>query len=465
MIGLVPPHLSRLAQAEAFRPLGDARHPVFRWDRAGYALFYAPGYVSVVGLAHADQFEACLGSPLRGGNASAAGELWQRAGRAVLEVERQCADPFSPESLTLYLNNECNLDCVYCYADPAGGPSLRLDARVIAAGAKEVALHCHRKGLPLTAVFHGGGEPTLHRRELERALELVEAAAAGQGIGCFRYIATNGCLSEEAVAWLAHHFDLVGLSCDGPPEVQDRQRPRRGGGGTSAAVARTAGVLRREGCRFHVRTTITPATLDRQAEIAGYICRQLAPEEIHFEPVYRGRRGDGPEARHAAGFVHHLLEARRVAREHGVPLACSASRPAEIHGPYCHVFRQTVNLIPGGVATACFQMTGDAQTLEKGLEIGRFDQAAGGFRVDQARVQALRKMLGVLPEECAECFNRYHCVRGCPDRCPLDGPGDGLGFRCRVAKSLTYATLVEAAETMWAERGKDTGEACGASIR
>ena len=33
----------------------------------------------------------------------------------------------------------------------------------------------------------------------------------------------------------------------------------------------------------------------------------------------------------------------------------SGTRPDEVHGPYCNVFRQTINLVPGDVAVACFK--------------------------------------------------------------------------------------------------------------
>jgi uncharacterized protein len=372
------------------------------------------------------------------------------------------------------MNNRCNLRCVYCHTYTSQKLIASLELRVIVAAAEVVAENCRRKGLPFYVVFHGGGEPIFHRQQVESALIRLKAVASAHGVESLSYVATNGVMSEEKAVWLARHFELVGLSCDGPPDIQNRQRPRQGGGDTSPILERTAHILRQQGCRFNVRTTITKATLDRQAEIADYICQQFSPEEIHFEPVYLGGRttaATGLEAHQANEFVIHFLRARKIARGHGLLLMSSGSRPGAIHGPYCHVFRSVLNLAPGGVATACFKLTDATQLTRKGAAIGAMNGKTGRFEIDRPRVQALRQQLDTFLPECTGCFNRYHCARECPDFCPLDGDA-GLdhnllkpGFRCQAQKALTYATLRETAESLWstALAGKakeDGGNSC-----
>jgi sulfatase maturation enzyme AslB (radical SAM superfamily) len=472
-----------LEEADAFRPVHGTGWPVFRQDCAEYAMFYAPGCLCVVNLPDAERFETTIAprkNPLesepsarpefvlsRGEGQSRrkeqnqdvdwGAELWHRAELAVAEASRWQEEPFSPECLTLYMNNECNLSCVYCHTDPSPKPVARLELEAIAAAAEVVAENCRGKGRPFSAVFHGGGEPILHRQRVDRAMAQLEAVASAHDVEPFRYVATNGVMSEEKANWLARCFDLVGLSCDGPTDIQNHQRPRWGGGGTSHILERTAHILREEGCRLHVRTTITGATLHRQAEIAEYICQQFSPEEIHFEPVYLGGRtnaASGLVADHADEFVTHFQEAREVARRHGILLMASGSRPDSIHGPYCHVFRSVLNLVPGNVATACFKVTDAAQVRGKGAVIGALNGENGRFEVDHLRVQELRQQLDATLPECDSCFNRYHCVRECPDHCPLDDAHQsrdlsGPGFRCRVQKALAYAILRETAEDLW----------------
>jgi sulfatase maturation enzyme AslB (radical SAM superfamily) len=449
--------------AEAFRPLRTDRLPIFYRDCGEYVAFYAPGCLCVVDLADAEQFEATIAPFADGGDGGDpgvnwGGELWRRAESAAAKADALRYGSFRPECLTLYLNNECNLRCEYCYADPSPGPAVRLDLVTIAAAAETVAENCREKDLPFYLVFHGGGEPTLHRGQVESILYLSDEVASGYQIETFRYIATNGAMSEEKAVWLARQFDLVGLSCDGPADIHDRQRPNLDGKGTLHLLERTARILRQEGTPFHVRATITGASLHRQTDVADYLCHQLSPKEIRFEPVYRGGRADGDaqlDAHHAGEFVAHFLEARKVAQGHGIPLSISGSRPDSIHGPYCNVFRQVLNLVPGGVATACFKAADASRARARGVAMGALSRETGRFEIDHRRVQTLRQLLDTAPPECADCFNRLHCVRGCPDHCPLGGPDSrgtrGAGFRCQVQKSLTALLLTETAERLWSE--------------
>ena len=445
--------------------VSSERRPIFRWDNPDYAAFYAPGYLCVVGQAGAERFETTIGPDESGMTWGA--ELWRRAGQALAEADRWRAGPFEPECLTLYMNNECNLNCVYCHSNPAPQPASRLDLDLVAAAAELVAEACRQKVHPFTVVFHGGGEPTLHRDRVEQALVRVRAIAARHGVETFLYIATNGILSEADAVWLAREFDLVGLSCDGPPEIHNSQRPRWDGSGSLHLVERAGRILREEGCRLHVRTTITRGSLAHQAEIARFICRQFSPEEIHFEPVYLGGRTGPPaglEARYAAEFVACFLKARSLARGYGIPLSTSGTRPGSLHGPFCHLFRNVINLVPGsgqgngsaGVATVCFKLTDAGSVREKGACIGELKRESGRFEIDARRVQSLRRQLDAAPPACHGCFNLYHCARQCPDYCPLDGypeqvpPGEP-GFRCRVQKALASAILQETADRLWAE--------------
>jgi uncharacterized protein len=403
--------------------------------------------------------------------------LWRQAEQAIAQANGWQQESFCPECLTLYMNNECNLRCVYCHTEPSPKPVVRLELEAIAAAAEVVAENCRRKGRPFYAVFHGGGEPTLHRERVDSAMALLEEVASTHGVDIFRYVATNGVMSEEKARWLAQRFDLIGLSCDGPPDIQNRQRPLWGGRDSTQVVERTAHILREEGCRLHGRTTITGATLHRQVEITDYICQQFSPEEIHFEPVYVGGRTStaaGLVVHQAGEFVTHFLEAREVARQHGVLLMSSGSRPGSIHGPYCHVFRSVLNLVPGNLATACFKISDANQVIEREAAIGTLNRHTRRFEIDYPRVQELWQQLDVFFPECADCFNRYHCARECPDRCPLDdahqsNSSSEPGFRCWVQKALSYATLRETADSLWAaavarkaemQRGYASRESC-----
>lgn len=444
--------------SEGFYPLKGISLPIFRSDRGEYTAFYAPGCLAVVDSTSADRTTAGLGRHPGGW----AERLWQHASQAAAEWRERLVAPFQPVCLTLYLHNECNLRCTYCYADPQPVPAPRLERSAVTAAAELVARNCRQQQLPLTVVFHGGGEPSLHPEQARELLEAVIQTATAYGLPTFKYIATNGVMDESRAAWLAAAFDLVGLSCDGPADLHDRQRPLWSGEGSYARLARTAAVLRAAGRPFHLRATITPAGVERQAEIAQALC-SLGPAEIHWEPIYLGGRalpenGLSPEL--AGRMVDGFFVAQAVARRYGIPLLTSGSRLRELHGPYCHVLRQVLNLAPGypagapAGASACFLLSRCEPESPDGRIIGRYEPSAGQFVLDAARVAALQEAATRLPAACGDCVNLYHCTRVCPSGCALDSSWSDprREFRCQFQLALTQARLSAASEWLWAGR-------------
>lgn len=430
------------ATTPELRPAGPADWPIYRGAApfAGDVWFYAPGYLALVNAAQADQFAAGLSGDGRPKTPvhMALLDHAERARRAWAEAETR---PFTPICLILYLNNVCNLACAYCYAAPRR-PG-RLKPAIVRAAAERVAENCRAQGRALIVAFHGGGEPSLDQALAEAILRQLDEIAQTAEVRLFRYVATNGVMSPGRAGWLAARFDLIGLSCDGPAPIQARQRPLAGGGDSTPWVERTARCVHAAGRPLHIRVTITPATVDRQAEIADYVCRRLRPQAVHVEPVYGP---GGFDADQAPAFVSGFLEGRAVARSLGVSWTTSGSRPDEIHGPYCQVFRDVLHLVPGGAATACFQTVDAEQAHWRGTVIGR--AGPGQITLDEAGAQSLRGRLRREPARCAACFNRYHCARDCPDRCALDAPAEAPGFRCRAHQGLALEALRETARRL-----------------
>jgi len=151
-------------------------------------------------------------------------------------------------------------------------------------------------------------------------------------------------------------------------------------------------------------------------------------------------------------FIMPFLEARETARRYGVAWVNSGSRPAEIHGPYCNVLRDVINLAPGNVATACLKLSRADQIRQSSLSIGESDPF-GQFTLDLTQIERIRQsLLNKLPE-CTACFNRFHCVRACPDYCPLDEPVNVSSFRCATQRLLTLITVQEMATHLWSSSG------------
>lgn len=436
--------------------------PVFRADVDGRTVFYAPRLPVTVPTQEAEAVERALASADPGECTAIAARLAAAARAALESASAAAVAPFAPEGLTLFLNNACALACSYCHAVPGAEPDAPLSDAALASAAQLVAASCLRRGVPMTLALHGGGEPLLDLADAKRVLAIVREAAAGIGVPLRTYVATGGVIPAETVRWAAREFDLIGLSCDGPPDIQDVQRPTRTGSGTSAVVERTAEVLRECGARFHVRATVTAGTIDRQAEVVRYAITRLGPCEVRLEPVYSSAlRPSGLTSGHADRFVDGFLAAQRIGTAEGVPVTTSLVRPHELYGPHCNVSRAVVNLAPGDVATGCFLASRALDIDARGVRVGDAGSSDGpgkdaprapgetpAFCLDYDRIAALGAAARERPAECAQCPCVLQCALGCPDVCVLE-PG-ALGrhvgsFRCRAQRLLMEAFVLEEA--------------------
>lgn len=405
--------------------------PLFRAKRGGEAWFYTPGALT-----------------------RARGEA-ERLARAADEAWRERhSGAFAPTCLTLYLSNRCGLACAYCYSafdQGARAPERAFAANdkalpllshaAIAAAARLVAGHCAEREKAFSLVVHGGGEPSDAFGRLRTAVEITRQAAAARGVGWTSYVSTNGVMSPRQAEWLAHNFTRVGLSCDGPPNIHDAQRPTRSGRPTSTYVARTASVLAECGATIDVRATVTPAGVAHLGDIVAYAADALHARYVHVEPAY-GAKVSWRRA-HAPAFVDALWRARAIGQARGVEVALSGVRLDELHGPHCSLAKDVLSITPDGAATACF-LTTDGRLPQFGrYVVGRYDSARDSYMLDEAHIARIIAAAGAIPAMCRNCVNVMHCARDCPDACVLSSEPISGGFRCETQRLATHRWLNE----------------------
>ena len=154
--------------------------------------------------------------------------------RAVLDFARVAADgwqsmhslPFEPKCLTLYLSNQCNIACSYCYSSfannarvPASAnaaiqadPLPAISNNAMRAAARLVATNCAADGDAFSLVVHGGGEPTTEFERLQFAVSVTKALAGSARLDWTGYVSTNGVMPKNVAAWLGAAFSEVGMS-------------------------------------------------------------------------------------------------------------------------------------------------------------------------------------------------------------------------------------------------------------
>ena len=146
--------------------------------------------------------------------------------------------------LILALTTHCNLACAYCYAGDLKqhedmAPEI-IQQALSFAGCDDEPFH-----LQLT-----GGEPTLVPNLIETAAKTAEAAGNCSGMA----IQTNATCLNEALLEMLQHYDVqVGVSIDGPPDIQNAMR------GRAAQTLQGLQILEAAKIPFNVTTVVTQA--------------------------------------------------------------------------------------------------------------------------------------------------------------------------------------------------------------
>ena len=160
--------------------------------------------------------------------------------------------------------SRCNLNCSYCYVYNQADTSwrnrpARMSSETWEATLERIRAHCIANGRERVELIFHGGEPTLIGSTrlasmCGRARERLEDVAQVR-----LSIQTNATrLNPDWVAILREHDVGVGVSLDGPKEVNDRYRVDHRGRGSHDRVAHGIALLREAGVPFGILSVVAP---------------------------------------------------------------------------------------------------------------------------------------------------------------------------------------------------------------
>lgn len=438
---------------EKIRPVYRKAHnrlPIFLVKGDNSDILYTPGYFIKIKKIDFSHLSHLLDFPGHIINVSARAEiihLLTKAGDVMKKWESQALKPFANKCLTIHTGNECNQDCSYCYSKKSRYKNNQISGfprqEFIEAVFNYMAENSDKEDPQMTVVFHGSGEPTIHWQKICDTYQTVISAAEKYRIKIFTYLATNGCLDDTRIAWLARNIDVTGISCDGPPDISEMQRVRDRT--KYFSIKKVCERLLNKGGRFIIRSTITLNSLTRQEEIARYLIQELHARELHFEPVYLAGRS-GFKVADAETFFNNFKKAKDYAAENGAVLEYSGVRLNELHGPYCDVLRDTLRISSEGLSHNCFCNF----SVSPEFITGYFNEKMSVFNIGSL-IQALKAEASGIPDKCNDCINIYHCSRGCPDFCiylqnKTNNKPDA--FRCRLHQLIAVSTIRESAASL-----------------
>jgi uncharacterized protein len=271
-----------------------------------------------------------------------------------------------------------------------------------------------QKGGSRSAEIHFfGGEPFCAEDVVEFACHYSRQKASEVDCVVRFEVTTNGTMTEKRCRWVADNLDFVILSLDGPEDVQDRQRPRKGGGGSYSAVYRNAKVLSGGAARLSIRACVTDATVARMPETAAWLCTEFRPVSVCFEPVQPtprsalvGLRPPDPWA-----FARAMIRSAEILESHGVEPVYTAADIRTRRVTFCPVGRDVPIVAPDGSVSACYLLPGEWEAKGLDLRLGRVSD--GDVTIEAEGVARAREHNVENKSACENCFCRWHCAGGC----------------------------------------------------
>jgi len=349
--------------------------------------------------------------------------------------------PATPPFLGLVLTRGCNMACHYC--DFASGcADGRMAPGLVSQAVLAWVTWMHDLGHDALDLRFFGGEPFTQPDLIEIAVHRARYLAGQQTMTLRVEASTNGLLSSRLLGFVQDHFDAIVLSLDGPADDHNRHRPLRSGAGSFDEVWRTAMALAASPVALCVRCCVSDASVGHMAETAAWLCRELRPAEIAFEPLKPtpGAEAAGLSPPAPLQFARRFWAARRLAEEAGVRCVYA---PLE-DGPrrtFCPVGLDTFIVAPDRSVRSCYLRRAEWEACGLDLRIGEV-AADGSFHIEHEAILRLRQMVADR-RRCVRCFCRWNCAGGC--LVAETPPGHSLQYTdfCRQTRLLQACALLE----------------------
>jgi len=312
-------------------------------------------------------------------------------------------DPEMFDRLFVFPTNRCNFSCSYCFS-AKGRSGASLDFEKLKGALDFFIPEVKTKSKYLSITFAGGGEPLMNPAIFKRGIEYASMRAQKYGYSLNLSLITNGSkISSDIIKTLAEYDIAVTVSYEILREMQDVHR------GHFDVVTRAIELLLQAGIFLRIRSTITPANVNRQQEmIIALTERYPAIREVVFETVTDSTiQNIDSFRRFHSDFISSFFNALTIAREKGCELMCTSLMNArKIIERFCPGY---LILNPDGNISLCARITSPSENGYNKVCYGAVDDT--GLHYDH-------KQFGILmaensPHGCESCFARMHCGGGC----------------------------------------------------
>ena len=326
------------------------------------------------------------------------------------------------QMVSIFLTTKCNLRCIYCYnsKERAAMQEQTLPLHIAKAG-----IDYFFKTSPSRHVrFYGPGEPT---QEFSLMKSIVSYAKEKAGDSLTVEIQTNGCFGQNVRKWMLDHINIVWVSFDGEPDVQNTNRPCIGEKPSAPIIEENVKwLIENTGKRnlmVGARVTITDINVARQKQIVDYFfslgIRHVWTDPLFYSvdkiPVCDDDAKKNTYHFDMDAYVDNYIEAYRYAQSKGLFygsfLCCNFDGSCNQH---CRACTPAPHFTPDGYVSACDMVTFGENAYHMDCFVyGKWNEDKQLFEFDEEKIKALRNRSTDNMQHCLECSAKEHCGGYC----------------------------------------------------
>jgi uncharacterized protein len=348
------------------------------------------------------------------------------------------------EMLSFFLTSKCNLDCIYCYTNKKIG---KHKEQTLPFEFAKLGIDYYINQYPHIRFF-GAGEPT---EEFELLKNIYEYSYDKVGSILCAEIQSNGAFNEKVRTWMEEHMNIIWISLDGTPDIQNKNRPfYRSKKPSSPVIEQNIKHLIRNGKGMTgARVTITDNNSHRQKELIDYL-GNLGLKNIWTDPLFP-TVGESPlnvnnrtksikplidMDLYVDGFIEAVEYAKIKDIFYGSFLACNFDEENKYH---CRACIPVPHLTTDGFISACdMALFGkDMNHMDKFI-YGKWDKDKNILVFDDNKINYLQSRSVSNMDKCHKCSIKMNCGGYCLGEVTNE-TGDMYGnkvYTCRAINKL-----------------------------
>lgn len=340
---------------------------------------------------------------------------------------------YNKKMISFFLTTECNLCCRYCYNSKERSriKEYSLSLEIAKAGIDWYFLHNESRHIR----FYGPGEPTQAFDSMVNITEYAKSSRNG-GDRVTVEIQTNGVFNSEVRDWLLNNTNIIWISFDGMPEIQDYYRPLNPIYYSQFPSDKTSVIIEdnvkwlidntsSQKLMVGARATISNKNLHMQKEMVDYFesigIRNIWTDPIFYsvddKPVNYNSDKRGTIHFDMNAYVDNYVAAYKYAKRKG--MFYGSFLAVNFDGESCYHCRScsplsAPHLTPDGYISAC-----DMTVLGKNafhmdpFIVGKWNASEKRFDVYHDKVEALENRKSTNMQHCASCPVKLHCGGYC----------------------------------------------------